>query len=232
MSDRPLRCYNYRKKGKIMNIVVLISGRGSNLRAIAEAFRSGKIKGRISLVISNKKDAPGLDVARGYGIKGEFIDPKGFQGREEYDRYLIDRINMENPDLVVLAGYMRILSDAFIEAFEGKLINIHPSLIPAFKGLHAQRQAIEFGVRFSGCTVHYVTKDLDAGPVIVQAVVPVNPDDTEQSLSEKILSYEHRIYPQAIKWISEGRVKINGRTVVVEGARYNSLPVNPELEDF
>ena len=127
---------------------------------------------------------------------------------------------------------MRILSDYFIESFEGKLINIHPSLTPAFKGLKAQKQAIDYGVKFSGCTVHFVTKDLDAGPVIVQAVVPVALEDTEESLTEKILAYEHRVYPQVIKWISEKRVRISGRQVIVEGARYGTLPVNPALEDF
>jgi len=215
-----------------MKIVVLISGRGSNLKAIGEAFRTGKIKGKISLVISNRKDAQGLKIAKNLGIPYEFHDPKLFSTREVYDKHLISRIQREDPDLVVLAGYMRILSDVFIDAFEGKLINIHPSLIPAFKGLNAQRQAVEFGVRFSGCTVHYVTRELDAGPIIIQAVVPVNPNDTEQSLSEKILSYEHRIYPQAIKWIAEGRVKVEGRNVIVEKATYNTFPVNPALEEF
>jgi phosphoribosylglycinamide formyltransferase-1 len=215
-----------------MDIVVLISGRGSNLQAIAQAYSEGKIKGKIKLVISNKEKAKGLKVAREFGIKGEFIDPSAFKNREEYDIYLVERIKKENPDLVVLAGYMRILSDYFIESFEGKLVNIHPSLTPAFKGLKAQKQAIDYGVKFSGCTVHFVTKDLDAGPVIVQAVVPVALEDTEESLTEKILAYEHRVYPQVIKWISEKRVRISGRQVIVEGARYGTLPVNPALEDF
>ncbi|SNZ06285.1 phosphoribosylglycinamide formyltransferase-1 [Persephonella hydrogeniphila] len=215
-----------------MDIVVLISGRGSNLEAIAQAYSTGKIKGEIKLVISNRKEARGLKTAEKFRIKGEFVDPSIFENREEYDRFLVDRIKKEKPDLVVLAGYMRILSDNFIKTFEGKLINIHPSLTPAFKGLKAQKQAIEYGAKFSGCTVHFVTRDLDAGPVIVQAVVPITLDDTEESLTEKILEYEHRVYPQAIKWISENRVKINGRKVIVEGARYGTLPVNPALEDF
>jgi len=215
-----------------MNIVVLISGRGSNLKAIAKAFDEGKIKGKISLVISNREDAPGLKVAQQFGIPSEFHNPSDFASREDYDRHLIDRIEKEKPDLVVLAGYMRILSEEFIKTFEGRLVNIHPSLTPAFKGLHAQRQAVEYGVKFSGCTVHFVTVDLDAGPVIVQAVVPLTPEDSEETLSEKIRHYEHRIYPQAIKWISEGRVRQKGRIVVVEGAKYGCLPVNPALEDF
>jgi len=215
-----------------MNIVVLISGRGSNLKAIAQAFASKKIKGKISLVISSKKNAQGLKIAQEFGIPAEFHDPSLFSSREEYDRHLIKRIKAENPDLVVLAGYMRVLSDLFVEVFEGKLLNIHPSLIPAFKGLNAQKQAIDFGVKFSGCTVHFVTKELDAGPIIVQAIVPVEPDDTVQTLSEKILFFEHRIYPQAIKWISEGRVKVDGRKVYVKNATYGTVPVNPDLEDF
>lgn len=215
-----------------MDIVVLISGRGSNLEAIARAFEQEKIKGRVKLVISNKKYAHGLKIARSFNIPSEFHDPSKFPTRKDYDLHLISRIKKENPDLVVLAGYMRILSDEFIDAFEGKLINIHPSLTPAFKGLKAQKQAVDYGVRFSGCTVHFVTKELDGGPVIIQAVVPVNPEDTEESLSERILHFEHRIYPQAIKWISERRVEIKGRQVVVKGAKYNQLPVNPALEDF
>jgi len=215
-----------------MKLAVLISGRGSNLQAIAKAFEDGKIKGRISLVISNKKEAHGLDIAKKHGIPSEFHDPSLFKTREEYDRHLVERIKKENPDLVVLAGYMRILSDYFIESFEGKLINIHPSLTPAFTGLKAQKQAIEYGAKFSGCTVHFVSKELDIGPVIVQAVVPIKPEDTEKTLSDKILHFEHRIYPQAIKWISENRVKIKGRQVIVEGAQYGTLPVNPALEDF
>ncbi|WP_457640074.1 phosphoribosylglycinamide formyltransferase [Persephonella sp.] len=215
-----------------MDIVVLVSGRGSNLKAICEAYKTEKIKGKVKLVISNRKEAGGLSVAQEYGIPAEFHDPKTFSSREDYDRHLVERIRQENPDIVVLAGYMRILSDYFIDSFEGRLVNIHPSLIPAFKGIKAQKQAVDFGVRFSGCTVHFVTKELDSGPIIVQAVVPVNPDDDEKTLSDRILQYEHRIYPQALKWISEGRVKVSGRNVKVEGARYGELPVNPALEDF
>ncbi|ACO03637.1 MAG TPA: phosphoribosylglycinamide formyltransferase [Persephonella sp.] len=215
-----------------MNLVVLISGRGTNLEAIIRGINSKKIKGKISLVISNKKDAKGLKIAEKYGIKTEFIDPSLYKTREEYDLKLAERIKKENPDLVVLAGYMRILTDGFIDTFENRIINIHPSLIPAFQGLKAQKQALEFGAKFTGCTVHFVTKELDSGPIIVQAVVPVMPDDSEETLSERILHYEHRIYPQAIKWLSDGRVQVKNRHVIVKGAKYGGLPVNPELEDF
>ncbi len=215
-----------------MNIVVLISGRGSNLEAIIKAIEKEKINAKISLVLSNKKEAKGLEIAKKHGIKAKFIDPNFFSSREGYDIYITEFIKQHNPDLVVLAGYMRILSDKFIESFEGKLINIHPSLIPAFQGLKAQKQALEYGAKFTGCTVHFVTKELDNGPIIIQAVVPIEPDDDEESLSNKILKYEHRIYPQAIKWIVDNRVEINGRNVLVKNAKYGTIPVNPDLEDF
>ncbi len=215
-----------------MNIVVLISGRGTNLEAIIKGIESKKIKGNISLVLSNKKEAHGLKIAEKYGIKTKFLDPSLYKTRDEYDFKLAEIIKKENPDLVVLAGYMRILTDHFINSFENRIINIHPSLIPAFQGLKAQKQALEYGSRFTGCTVHFVTKDLDNGPIIVQAVVPILPEDNEKTLSDRILQYEHKIYPQAIKWISEGRVLIKNRHVIVKDAKYGSLPVNPDLEDF
>lgn len=214
------------------NIVVLASGRGSNLNAIINAIKEKKINAKISLVISDKKNAGALKIAKQNNIQAKFFDPAFFETRRGYDIYIAERIRKENPDLVVLAGYMRILSDEFIDAFEGKLLNIHPSLIPAFQGLKAQKQAIEFGAKFSGATVHFVSKELDNGPVIVQAVVPIYLDDTSKSLSEKILKWEHRIYPQAIKWFCEGRIKLDGRKVIVENAKYGEIPVNPALEDF
>jgi phosphoribosylglycinamide formyltransferase-1 len=214
------------------NLVVLISGRGSNLKAILEAIKSGKINAKVSLVLSNKKDAKGLEIAKEYGIKTKFIDPSFFETRRGYDIYIAELIKKENPDFVVLAGYMRILSDEFIDAFEGKIVNIHPSLVPAFQGKNAQKQALDYGSLITGCSVHFVTKELDNGPVIVQAAVPVFPDDTEESLSNRILEYEHKIYPQAIKWLVEDRVVVSGRKVIVKDAKYGTLPVNPSLEDF
>ena len=214
------------------NLVVLISGRGSNLKAILEAIKSGKINAKVSLVLSNKKDAKGLEIAKEYGIKTKFIDTSFFETRRGYDIYIAELIKKENPDFVVLAGYMRILSDEFIDAFEGKIVNIHPSLVPAFQGKNAQKQALDYGSLITGCSAHFVTKELDNGPVIVQAVVPVLPDDTEESLSNRILEYEHKIYPQAIKWLVEDRVVVSGRKVIVKDAKYGTLPVNPSLEDF
>ncbi|RUM60211.1 MAG: phosphoribosylglycinamide formyltransferase [Persephonella sp.] len=216
----------------MLNIVVLISGRGSNLEAILEGIKAGKIKGKISLVISNKRNARGLQIAKEYGIKTLFVNPKDFESREDYDRFLVKIIKKENPDLIVLAGYMRILTDYFIDSFPNKIINIHPSLIPAFRGLKAQKQALEFGAKYTGCTVHFVSKELDSGAVIIQAVVPVLPEDTEESLSDRILQMEHRIYPQTIKWFADNRIKLNGRKVIVENATYGELPTNPKLEDF
>jgi phosphoribosylglycinamide formyltransferase-1 len=216
----------------LKNLVVLISGRGSNLKAILEAIKSGKINAKVSLVLSNKKDAKGLEIAKEYGIKTKFIDPSFFETRREYDIYIAELIKKEDPDFVVLAGYMRILSDEFVDAFEGKIVNIHPSLVPAFQGKNAQKQALDYGSLITGCSVHFVTKELDNGPVIIQAVVPVLPDDTEKSLSNRILEYEHKIYPQAIKWLVEDRVVVSGRKVIVKNAKYGTLPVNPSLEDF
>ncbi|RMD46198.1 MAG: phosphoribosylglycinamide formyltransferase [Aquificota bacterium] len=214
------------------NIVVLASGRGSNLKAIIDGIKEGKINGKISLVLSNNKNAGALKIAKENGIKAKFFDPSFFETRRGYDIYIAEIIKKENPDLVVLAGYMRILSDEFIEAFEGKLINIHPSLIPAFQGLKAQKQAIDYGARITGATVHFVDKELDNGAIIIQAAVPVLPDDTEETLSNRILEYEHKIYPQAVKWFCDGRIEVKGRNVIVKNAKYGTLPVNPSLEDF
>jgi phosphoribosylglycinamide formyltransferase-1 len=214
------------------NIVVLASGKGTNLKAIINAIENGKINGEIKLVLSNKKDAGALEIAKSKGIKAKFYDPSFFETRRGYDIYISEIIKKENPDLVVLAGYMRILSDEFIEAFEGKLINIHPSLIPSFQGIKAQKQALDYGAKITGATVHFVTKELDNGPIIIQGVVPVLLEDTEETLSKRILEIEHKIYPQAIKWFCDGRIKIKGRKVIVENARYGCLPINPCLEDF
>ncbi len=216
----------------MLNIVVLISGRGSNLEAILKGIKDKKINAKVSLVISNKRNARGLQIAKDFGVKTLFINPKDFESREDYDRFLVKIIKKENPDLIVLAGYMRILTDYFIDSFPNKIINIHPSLIPAFRGLKAQKQALEFGAKYTGCTVHFVSKELDSGAVIIQAVVPVLPEDTEESLSNRILQMEHRIYPQTIKWFADNRIKLNGRKVIIENATYGELPTNPKLEDF
>ncbi|AEA33486.1 phosphoribosylglycinamide formyltransferase [Hippea maritima] len=196
---------------------VLLSGRGSNFESILNAIKSGYIKNaEIVVVLSNKADARGLEKAKESGIDAFFINPNGLQ-REEYDKKLVSLLKGYSVDYVILAGYMRILSDYFIESFENKILNIHPALLPSFKGLHAQRQALEAGVRFAGATVHFVTKELDSGPIIVQSVVPVFDADTEGSLSNRILKTEHKIYPLAVKLLSEDRIKLKGNRVMIEG---------------
>ncbi len=215
---------------KLYKLGVLLSGRGSNFKAILDAINKGFInKAKVVVVLSDNKDAKGLEIARSNGIGAYFVNPSGLQ-REEYDKMLVDKLKQYKVDLVVLAGFMRILSVDFIEIFKNKIINIHPALLPSFKGLHAQKQAIEKRVKFSGATVHFVTKELDDGPIIVQSVVPVKNNDTEESLSERILKTEHKIYPLAIKLITEGKIKIENNKVVsyVNDIDYNAYLINPK----
>lgn len=187
------------------NIVILISGRGSNMQAIVQAGIPGA---RIAAVISNRPDAAGLDWAQTQGIPTVALDHKQFAGREAFDQALAAAIDEFQPDLVVLAGYMRILTTPFVEHYAGRMMNIHPSLLPAFTGLHTHARAIETGVKITGCTVHFVTPELDHGPIIVQAAVPVQDDDTPDTLAERILQQEHCIYPQAVRWFIEGRLQV------------------------
>jgi len=189
-------------------VVVLLSGRGSNFRAIAEAG----LPIEIAAVVSNRPQAAGLDYARERGIPAIAIDHTEHPDREAYDALLADEVERHRPDLVVLAGYMRILSTAFIARFEDRLLNIHPSLLPMFPGLKTHERALEEGVKVHGCTVHFVTPQLDHGPIVIQAAVPVRADDTPDTLSARVLVQEHRIYPQAVRWFAEGRlVKKDGR---------------------
>jgi phosphoribosylglycinamide formyltransferase-1 len=189
-------------------IVVLLSGRGSNLRAIAEA----QLPIEIVAVISNRPQAAGLDYARERGIPAIALDHTAHPEREDYDQLLADEVERHRPDLVVLAGYMRILGTAFIARFEDRLLNIHPSLLPMFPGLRTHERALEEGVKVHGCTVHFVTPQLDHGPIVIQAAVPVRSDDTPDTLSARVLALEHRIYPLAVRWFAEGRlVKNHGR---------------------
>jgi phosphoribosylglycinamide formyltransferase 1 len=194
-------------------IGILLSGRGSNFEALAESVSGGRIPGaEIAVVISNRDGAPGIDRARARGIEARVIPSKGLQ-REEYDRQVVAVLKEKRVDLVCLAGFMRLLSPYFVSEFRGRILNIHPSLLPAFPGLESQRQALEYGVKFSGCTVHFVDENLDAGPVIAQAVVPVLDADTPETLAEKILKEEHRIYTEAVRLVLEGRCHIEGRRV-------------------
>ena len=201
-----------RKKG---HVAVFLSGRGSNFMAIREAVRRGDINADISLVFSNKEDAPGLVKAREWGLETLFLNPKHFASREEYDRAVIRELEQLQIDLVCLAGYMKVLTPELCDAFKHRIVNIHPALLPSFPGLHVQQKAIDWGVRFSGCTVHFVAAEVDMGPIILQAVVPVLQDDTEETLAARILVEEHRIYPESVRLYFEGRIEVRGRCVFV-----------------
>ena len=195
-------------------LAILLSGRGSNFEAIANNVASGAIEASIAVVISNRPEARGLEIARQRGLDTLVLPSKGMD-REAYDRRLIDGLRPFQPDLICLAGFMRLLSAAFVREFPNRILNIHPSLLPAFSGLDAQHQALAYGVRVSGCTVHFVDEYLDAGPILLQAAVPVLDRDTEETLSARILEEEHRIYSEAIRIALSGRYRIEGRRVIV-----------------
>ena len=197
-------------------IAVLASGRGSNLEAILQSVQAGKIAGEIVLVLSNKQQARALEIARGAGIPTQFVDPAAFADREAYDQAVGDCIEAVGAELIVLAGYMRLLSPAFCRRFSGRIINIHPALLPSFPGPHAQAQAVEAGVKISGCTVHFVDEGLDSGPIIAQRAVPVYAEDDENSLSERILEQEHLLYAEVIEAIAQGKVKLKGNKVYID----------------
>jgi len=197
----------------IFKLAVLVSGRGSNLQAIIDSIDREELDAHLSIVISNTKDAMALKRAEKHGIKTILIDPSTYLNSKEYDKALLLKLKEFSIDLICLAGYMRILGEEVIQTFEKKIINIHPSLLPAFPGLDAQKQAINHGVKFSGCTVHFVDSGVDSGPIILQTVVPVYDNDDEKSLSKRILEQEHYLYPKAIKMIQEKKIRLNGRTV-------------------
>jgi phosphoribosylglycinamide formyltransferase 1 len=195
-------------------IGILLSGRGSNFVALADSVDSARIpNSEIALVLSNREGAPGIDRAKERGLPTRVISSKGLE-RETYDRQVVAALHESKVDLICLAGYMRLLSPYFVAAFPNRILNIHPSLLPSFPGLESQRQALEYGVKFAGCTVHFVDENLDAGPIVLQAIVEVKDDDTDATLSERILKEEHRIYSEAVKMILEGNFKISGRRVV------------------
>lgn len=193
---------------------VLVSGRGSNLQAIIDAIASGRLDASIAIVVANRPGAAALDRAAAAGIATRCLNPEAFQGRDEFDRAIASVLAEKQVDLVCLAGYMRLVGVPLLSAFPNRILNIHPSLLPAFPGLDAQRQAIEHGVQISGATVHFVTRELDAGPIVLQAAVPVFPDDTAETLSARILVEEHRIYPEAIQIVLDGAWSLVGRRVV------------------
>ncbi len=194
---------------------VLLSGSGTNLQAVIDAVEAGSLQAAIRVVVSNRQDAFGLERAKKHKIPTEVIDHRKFATREAFDLAVVEILHARQVELVVLAGFMRLLSPVFVKAFSNRIMNIHPALLPAFPGLNAQRRALEAGVRVSGCTVHFVNEECDQGPIIIQAVVPVFSDDTEESLSARILEQEHRIYPRALQLYSEGRLRIAGQKVLV-----------------
>src|SRR6266404_2414998 len=196
-------------------IGVLLSGRGSNFEALADSISAGRIpNAEIALVVSNRDGAPGIDRARARGLATRVIPSKGLE-REPYDRLVVAALREANVELICLAGYMRLLSPHFVAVFPQRILNIHPSLLPSFPGLESQKQALDYGVKFAGCTVHFVDENLDAGPIVMQAVVPVEDSDTEDTLSARILKEEHRIYSEAVKIVLEGKFEIEGRRVLL-----------------
>jgi phosphoribosylglycinamide formyltransferase 1 len=197
----------------VRRLGILISGRGSNFQAIADSISAGRLDAEIAVVISNRESAAGLQVAHDRGLNAVSLPSKGLD-RTVYDRILIDALRRNSVDLVCLAGYLRLLSSEFIQAFPNRILNIHPSLLPAFPGLDAQHQALAYGVKITGCTVHFVDEQLDSGPIILQAAVPVLDDDTDESLSARILAEEHRIYSEAIDLVISGRYQLAGRCFI------------------
>lgn len=201
----------------MLKIGVLVSGRGSNLQSIINSIETGELKAEISLVISDRKDAYALKRAEKYQIDTMYIKPGDYEKIEDFDEVMVNALKEKEVELVVMAGFMRILSPFFIKNFVHRVMNIHPSLLPSFPGLHPQRQALEYGVKISGCTVHFADEGMDTGPIIIQAAVPVLDDDSEELLSARILKKEHQIYPEAIKMFAENRIKIQGRMVKERG---------------
>ena len=205
----------YRSPKKRGNIAIFLSGRGSNFMAIHDAILSGKINAEIGVVFSNKKDAHGLQIASERGLPILHLNPKEYDSRESYETDIIDELKKRNIDLICLAGYMKILSPLLCIEYTNKIINIHPALLPSFPGLHVQQKAIDWGVRYSGATVHFVTPDVDMGPIVLQAVVPVLQDDSEETLSARILIEEHKIYPESVSLYFEGKIEIRDRKVFI-----------------
>lgn len=204
----------------MLNLGILISGRGSNMEYILKAIKKKKIPIKAAVVISNKPDAAGLKIAQKLGVPTEVVQSKGFEGsRADYDKKIISVLTKygvtQKNGLVCLAGFMRIISPEFVKKYKNKILNIHPALLPAFPGLDSQKQALDYGVKFTGCTVHFVDSGMDTGPIIIQAVVPVKEGDTDKELSKRILKEEHRIYPEAVNLIAKGKVKVSGRKTVI-----------------
>lgn len=197
------------------NIAVLVSGRGSNLQSIIDNIENGYIQNaEISVVISDVEDAYALERARNHGITDVFVDPSDYRNKQEYEYEILEVLKDNDVDLILLAGYMRLVGKDLIAAYRNRILNIHPALLPSFKGLHAQQQAFDYGVKVSGCTVHFVDEGMDTGPIVIQRCVPVLDDDTADSLAARILEQEHKIFPEAVKLFVEGKLKVEGRIVL------------------
>jgi len=203
---------NKKEEGRI---AILISGRGTNMENIIKACLNKEIPARVVLVISDNEEAKGINIAQSYGVNTKVILRKNYSSKDEFEEEIINKIKEAKADLICLAGFMRVLSGRFVKEFEGRIMNIHPALLPSFPGLHAQRQALEYGVKITGATVHFVDEKVDHGPIIIQAAVPVLENDTEESLSARILKEEHKIYIKAIQLFFEGKLKIEGRKVKI-----------------
>ena len=215
---------------KKLKLAVLASGRGSNLQAIIYNIEKGALSAEIAVVVSDQPDAYALERAKKHDIPAVHVSAKGYKGkRDEYDTLLVKKLRNRNVDLVCLAGFMRIITPTLINAFPNRILNIHPSLLPAFPGLHVQKKALVHGVKFSGCTVHFVDEDMDTGPIIIQAVVPILDNDTEDNLSERILKQEHKIYSRAIQLFAEARLKVEGRRVLLTDGKQSTddFLINP-----
>ncbi|MDH4231800.1 MAG: phosphoribosylglycinamide formyltransferase [Nitrospirota bacterium] len=213
-----------------LKIGVLASGRGSNFQAIIDSIETGYVRAQINLLITDNPDAYSLERAKKHGIESLVMLPKNYSSRDDYFREISSELKKRGVELVVLAGFMRIVGRPLLEAYPNRVMNIHPALLPSFPGLHGQKQANDYGVKISGCTVHFVDEGMDTGPVIIQAAVPVLDDDTEETLSERILGFEHKIFPEAVKLFSEGRIELRGRKVRISGSAFDGSPlINPPL---
>jgi phosphoribosylglycinamide formyltransferase-1 len=217
-----------------LKLGVLISGSGSNLQSIIDNIEKGSLSAVIQIVISNNPDAHGITRAKKHSLPVAILNHQNFKSREDFDLELINNLRNNKVQLVVLAGFMRILTPVFLQAFPQRILNIHPALLPAFPGTHVQKQALEYGAKFSGCTVHFVDESVDTGPIIIQSVLPVYDDDTEETLAARILNEEHRIYPQAIQFYADGKIEIEGRRVKIKSANKPSFPAlhNPPLAGY
>ncbi|MBI5675134.1 MAG: phosphoribosylglycinamide formyltransferase [Nitrospirae bacterium] len=216
----------------MLTVGVLASGRGSNFQSIIDNIKSGYINAKIAVLITDNPKAYAIERARNNNIETLVLIPKNFPDRDSYYRHLADELKKRGVELVILAGFMRVVGKPLIDAFREKIMNIHPALLPSFPGLHGQRQALDYGVKIAGCTVHFVDEGVDTGPIIIQSAVPAYEDDTEDTLSERILKEEHGIFPLAVKLFAEGRIKVKGRKVFIESQREEAVITNPPHQKF